>query len=208
MSTSSQYLALTLGAVATAALMAVAAAFEAKFTSLGAALGFAILAIDCALRCNRDYWKDAGAALRSDPEAAYSASRMNGRIMSSVYLWGALAILLVYSTTGLWWFHSWQYGLAMAFIAAALLGYVHLLGERESVFRSPASLTVSAGLAVAQAGGAAVALGFLISSGKLASLKSDWPANHVFLAGGLALIPISLAAAVTHLRLSKAGGKI
>ena len=189
----------------TAGLMAVAAAYGAKFTSLGAALGFAILAIDVSLRSNREIWKDAAGALKENPDAAFLASQVNGRLMSGVYMWGALALLLIYSTTELWWFHSWQYGLAMALIAAALMGYVYLLGDRESAFRSMRSLDISAALALAQAAGAAVALGFLISSGKLASLKADWPANHVFLAGGLAIIPLSLAAAITHSRLKRAG---
>ena len=51
---------------------------------------------------------------------------------------------------------------------------------------------------------AAVALGMLIGSGKVGSIKADWPANHVFLAGGLALVVISAIAAITHFKLRRA----
>lgn len=120
-----------------------------------------------------------------------------------VYGWGALALFAIYTLTELWWFHSWQYGAAMALIAAALLGFVHVLGDEESLFRSQVSLDVSAMLGLAQAAAAAVALGMLAASGKLESVKADWPANHVFVAGGLALIVISVIAAVTHFKLRR-----
>jgi hypothetical protein len=58
-------------------------------------------------------------------------------------------------------------------------------------------------LAMVQAAAAAIALGMLVSSGKLASLKADWPANHVFVAGGLALVVISVISAITHFKLRR-----
>ncbi len=189
---------------ASVAFMVAAVIFEAKYTCLGAALGFAIIIMDTAFAINRPIWSDAAAAIRDDPEAQLHASRRNARLMALVYGWGALALFAIYSLTQLWWFHSWQYGAAMALIAAALLGFVHILGDEESLFRSQTSLDVSALLAMAQAAAAAVALGLLITSGKFASVKPDWPANHVFLAGGLALVFISTIAAITHYKLRRA----
>ncbi len=190
--------------VASVAFMVGAVIFKAKYTCLGAALGFAIIIIDTAFAINRPIWSNAAAAMRDDPEAQLHASRRNARLMAMVYGWGALALFAIYALTELWWFHSWQYGAAMALIAAALLGFVHVLGDEESLFRSQVSLDVSAMLAMAQAAAAAVALGMLIGSGKVGSIKADWPANHVFLAGGLALVVISAIAAITHFKLRRA----
>jgi hypothetical protein len=190
--------------VASVAFMVGAVIFKAKYTCLGAALGFAIIIIDTAFSINWPIWSNAAAAMRDDPETQLHASRRNARLMAMVYGWGALALFAIYSLTELWWFHSWQYGAAMALIAAALLGFVHLLGDEKSLFRSQVSLDVSAMLAMAQAAAAAVALGMLIGSGKVGSIKADWPANHVFLAGGLALVVISVIAAITHFKLRRA----
>ncbi len=195
---------LVIAIICSVGVMAFAAATGAKFTCLGAALGFAIIAIEITVAANRPFLRDASGALKADADASLHASQQNARMMAAVYGWGALAIFAVYGLTELWWFHSWQYGSAMALIAAALLGYDYLLGDRESHFGTPRSLDVSAVLAMAQASGAAVGLGFLVASGKIASDRPDWPANHVFLAGGLALIFISVAATITHLRLRRA----
>lgn len=203
MSLQSRIPLLVLVIVATIAVMVGAVSFDAKYTCLGAALGFAIIAVDATFAINRPIWIDPAAAMRADPEAALHASRRNARLMALVYAWGALALFAVYGLTELWWFHSWQYGSAMALIAGALLGFVHMLGDRESQFRSQAALDVSAMLAMAQAAAAAIALGMLVSSGKLASLKADWPANHVFVAGGLALVVISVISAITHFKLRR-----
>ncbi|MCH9808141.1 MAG: hypothetical protein K0U74_10435 [Alphaproteobacteria bacterium] len=192
------------GILLSISLMVWCVAGAAKFACLGAALGFAMLMVEAALATNRPILKDAKGALSSDAEAPLNTARRNGRLMAMVYAWGAGALLAIYGLTELWWFHSWQYAIAMVLIAGALLGYVHLLGDKESQFRSDLSLDVSAYLAMAQAAGAAMGLGFLIGSGKFASIKTDWPANHVFIAGGLALIVISVIAAITHLRLRRA----
>lgn len=191
--------------IGSAAMMAIAAAYGAKFTCLGAALGFAAVAIEIAVGANRAFVANAKGALEENANAPLVASQQNARLMAVVYAWGAFAISAIYGLTELWWFHSWQYGSAMGLTAAALLGFAYLLGDRDSHFRSALSLDVSALLAMAQALGAAIGIGFLVASGKLLSEKPDWPANHVFLAGGLALIFISVTSTITHLRLRRAG---
>lgn len=204
MSISSRFKMLLAFVVVTAAVIVIAASFTAKFTSLAAALGFALIAANTALALNQPILGDPGGALRKDATIFLKATRINARVMACIYGWGALTIFAIYSLSGLWWFHSWQYASAMGLIAALLLGFTHLLGEPGSQFRSPLALDVSAGLAMAQAGGAAMGLGFLISSGKLASIKPDWPANHVFVGGGIALIVASVVSAITHVRLKRA----
>lgn len=201
---SSRMPVLVIAILGSAGAMALAVAYGAKYSCLGAALGFAIIAIEIALAANKPFLSDAYGAVTANPEAPLHASQQNARLMAAVYGWGAVAIFTVYGLTNLWWFHSWQYGSAMALIAAALLGFAYLLSDRESHFRSQRSLDVSAFLAMMQASAAAVGLGFLVASGKLVSVKPDWPANHVFLAGGLAIIFISITSAITHLRLRKA----
>jgi len=195
---------LVIALIGSAVLMAFAAATGARFTCIGAALGFAIIAVEISLAANRPFLSDASAAVQANADAPYHAAQQNARIMAAVYAWGAIAIFAAYALTDLWWFHSWQYGSAMALIAAALLGFDYLLSDRESHFRTRTSLDVSALLATAQASGAAVGLGFLVASGKLASQRPDWPANHVFLAGGLALIFISVTSTIAYLRLRRA----
>jgi hypothetical protein len=46
-------------------------------------------------------------------------------------------------------------------------------------------------------------LAFLIGAGKLASAKGDWPANYIFLFGGLALIGLCYLAFRTQVRVLK-----
>lgn len=207
MSLQSRIPAIMLGIVISIAIMVWSAGEGAKFACLGAALGFAIIMMETAWVTNRPILRDAAAVLGNDRKAALHASRRNARLMAIAYAWGAGALLAVYGLTELWWFHSWQYASAMILIAGALLGFVHLLGDKESQFSSELSLDVSAFLSMAQAAAAAMGLGFLVGSGKYASIKTDWPANHVFIAGGLALIVISVVAAIAHLRLKRAASE-
>ena len=54
---------------------------------------------------------------------------------------------------------------------------------------------------VVDAAAASVALAIVFFSGKLRTPKDDWAANHIFVAGGLAIVVISLQAYATHRRL-------
>jgi hypothetical protein len=204
MSLSSRMPWLVLAILASIAIMVLAASVGARYASLAAAVGFAIIAVEATVATNMPLWANAAAAIRADAEAPVHASRRNARLMAMIYAWGALAIFATYGLTELWWFHSWQYGSAMALIGAVLLGFVHMLGDRESQFRTPTALDVSALLALVQCSGLALGLSFLFASGKIASSRTDWPANQVFAVGGLALIFISVASAITHFKLRRA----
>jgi hypothetical protein len=76
--------------------------------------------------------------------------------------------------------------------------FAHVMGFKTSVLRSDGVRNAGAWAAIVQATAATGGLGFLIATGKLGSVKPDWPANHIFLAGGLALIVISVMSAATH----------
>ncbi len=208
MSITSRFKVLLVFLALTSAMMVIAAALGAKFTSLAAALSFSFIAANTVLALNQPVFGDPGGAVQNDREVFLKASRINARLMACIYGWGALTIFAIYGLTQLWWFHSWQYASAMGLIAVALLGFTHLLGDPDSQFRSPIALDAMAFLAMVQAAAAALGMGFLIGSGKLSSIKPDWPANHVFVGGGMAIIVASVVAAITHLRLKRAADEL
>lgn len=127
-----------------------------------------------------------------------SASSDNAKMIGLVYLWGGLATLCVYYLTDLYWYHAWQYGGGMIIIAVCLFVFSRLVTKETSWFSSMRALNASAILSALQAVGALAGLIFLMSSGKLFASKSDWIANSVFLAGGLAILALSILAVHTH----------
>lgn len=165
-------------------------------TFLGA-LAFPSAAVLVCFIINRPFL----ARRRAEGNEALAASRRNARLMAMLYAWGAAAIFAIYSLTDLWWWHSWQYGLGMAFVACCLMGYVHLMSEATSPLAQPRALDIAAILALLQAATMTGGLAFLIGSGKLAGSKPDWPANYVFIGGGLGLILVSSISAYTHRKL-------
>ena len=110
-------------------------------------------------------------------------------------------MLTVYLGTALRWQHGWQYGAGMALIACLSFGYALQLGRPGSRFARIAWLDAAALVAGLQAATAAVGLTALIASGKVWSTRADWPANLIFLAGGIAIVAASAAAASTHARM-------
>ncbi|MFN3868532.1 MAG: hypothetical protein ACK4MF_05645 [Hyphomicrobiaceae bacterium] len=176
--------------------MTYAASASAPAISLAAALVFGVVVVTVAVYINRPAaWS---AERLADPHGLMHAARRNARLMALVYAWGGFALLVVYGVSGLRWQHGWQYGSGMALIAAGLLIHVHKLGDEHAWTRSAAGLQASVYLALAQAIAAALVLVYLLMSGKLAAGGRDWAANHVFLAGGFAIVVISLVAAQTH----------
>lgn len=175
-----------------------AAKLDARAVSLAAALLFAAAVVGVALLINRM----ALSHPHREERAHFHMLRRNTRLIALIYAWGAAALLAVYVLGDLQWRHGWQYGSAMALIAGLLLWYVHSLGNPASAAASPAALRRAGGpLAMLHALAAAGGLVFLVGAGKLATLKGDWAANHVFLAGGLAVIAVSLLSVRTQRRL-------
>jgi hypothetical protein len=171
-----------------------AARGSAVTLALAAAL-FAVQVLLVLLRINAPLWRGAEPA-SADLEWAWS----NSVLAAFVYAWGAAAMFSIYSLTGLVWRHWWQYGAGMAlFAAGALLCAAYLLGPR-APYDPPKSLSLLMGVTAAQAVAVVGALVYLIGSGKLATTKADWAANHIFLAGGTAIALISLASLLTYRR--------
>jgi hypothetical protein len=99
-------------------------------------------------------------------------------------------MLGVYLLSGLKWQHGWQYGTGMALIALAALAYA----------RSPRWLDAVAIVVALQGAASAIGLAVLAGSGKLASVKSDWAANVIFVAGGVTIAILSVLAVAAHRR--------
>lgn len=172
-----------------------------RFSGLAAGL-FAIALVASAVEMNAGFWR-AGRDARSD-DAAIEAAIRNSRLLALGYLWGAIALLMVYRLTPLRWQHGLQYGAGMALIAWFIQFYVHFLVQPGSRFRTREALTKAMWLSVLHGAAALGGLAFLVLSGKINSVKDDWVANHVFLVGGLTIVALSFVSAYTHVRLSSA----
>jgi hypothetical protein len=136
---------------------------------------------------------------QSDLAVIREALRCNVWLAALVYAWGASALFAVYSLSDLEWRHAVQYGSGAAVIAASLAIYGMRLGRERSMSVPPLSLTAIHGLAAA--GG----LIYLIGTGKLDTVKSDWAANEVFLWGGFAIIALCMMSALTQWRITRPG---
>jgi hypothetical protein len=179
--------------VSVAAMYMGAAANDRAFT-LWAAVFFPAAAVVSSLLINVVALVN---PLAREPHEVLGLFRRNTRLAALVYVWGAAALFSIYSFSGVTWRHGWQYGLGMTLIAVALIAYVQRLGKSEEMQPAPVWMTLLH--AAAAAGG----LVYLIGTGKLETLKGDWAANNVFLMGGLAILTISLIAALAQWRLTK-----
>ncbi len=186
-----------IGTVAMALLLSAAgmtygAMTDTRVIAVVSALLFAFTVTLVAWRVNRSGTGSTTAATEAD--ALFHTMRRNTRLAALVYAWAAAAFFSVYGLSGVYWRHGFQYGTAAALIAGALLYYVHRKGSDASRSPPAPSLTLLHGLAVT------AGLAFLFSSGKLASVRGDWPANTIFLFGGLALAAVCFIAYRTQTR--------
>ncbi len=166
-----------------------------------AALLLPVMSILVALRVNGPYW--AGQSGLHSPDAIAAASRRNARLIAWAWGAGSASMLAVYLLSGLRWQHGWQYGSGMALIAALGFGYSLRLGDTQSILRRPQHLKLAAMLAAAQGIAAIGGILVLVLSGKVASVRADWAANIIFVAGGLAITVLSAIAVRTYARLTR-----
>ncbi len=157
--------------------------------SYWSALAFAIFIVALSYAINRRYWR-AGQGEQKNYSIALAAAR-NARLMGVCYVWGAVALMAVYSLTQLRWQHGWQYALGMALFGVTGFAFAAKLkredlNQYDLVFRLARFLTILQGI------GATLGLIFLIGTGKMSSLQDDWAANHVFLFGGIAIVLLSV----------------
>ena len=156
---------------------------------------FSVHVLIAVLRTNGPFWRT-GDAQTLDLDWAWD----NTVLAAIAYAWGAIAMFAVYSLSGLYWRHWWQYGAGMALLAGfALLCARHLASERG--LKNPGStLNIVMAITVAQAVSIVAALVYLVASGALDTQKGDWAANHVFVAGCLMVGAISLVSLLAYRR--------
>jgi hypothetical protein len=176
-------------------LVGVLAAGRGSGLTLGIAMAlFGAQVVVTLFRINAPVWHGETAA--DDTDWAWS----NTVLAALVYAWAATAMFALYSLTGLYWQHWWQYGLAMAlFAAAAFFFAAYLLGGHGPIPRAQA-LRILMVVTAAQAAAIIVGLVWLFTSDKLYSGKQDWAANHVFVSGGIVLAIISIVSLLSYKR--------
>ena len=185
--------------------MALSAGAVRKTDSAIAAAIFATVMILTGIRGNAPLWlrnpqpQSLGVTPRT---AAFETSRLIG----ITYFWCALAFFTIYLGTSVRWQHGWQYGSAMLLIAVGHAFYLARLADPADSASEPAAVNRLVKLAGYQAIAIAVGLIWLIGSGKLSTLKGDWAANQIFLAGGFAVMCLSMIMMRTHSVLSGQAG--
>jgi len=164
--------------------------------SLAAGL-FALQMLFALLRTNAPYWRVADTI--NKVETAAECVRRNAVLGGLVYAWGAAAMLAIYSLPGPKWQHWWQYGAAMALVAACIFIYAGLLaagrGASARALRWLVILSTLNGLAVT---GVVI---YLVWSGKLFTTRGDWAANYIFAWGSIMLALLSLISIATYLKI-------
>jgi hypothetical protein len=185
---------LTAALLMSAGGMAYGAASGSRSMTALSAFAYALAVLIVAWRVNRNVWIEGGSA---SPGLLFHTMRRNTRIAALVYAWAAAAFFAVYGLSPVRWQHGFQYASAATLIAAALLYYVHRMGGDPTGTPPAPYLTVLHGMAVT------AGLVFLLSSGKLQSVKGDWPANYIFLFGGLALVGVCYFAFLAQRHLAK-----
>lgn len=177
----------------------VGASVGSPWISGSAALFLPIMTTAVAFKVNAPYWS---AASPRGLDAVAGAARRNARLMAWAWAAGALSMLAVYKLSGLKWQHGWQYGAGMLLIAIAGFAYALGIAAPESSLRRPGYLNAAAMLVAAQGIAAIAGVMILVLSGKVASVKGDWAANIIFVAGGITITMLSAIAVRTHARLS------
>lgn len=126
------------------------------------------------------------------PAVERKAARANAGLLAVGWGWAGVSMLAVYLLSGLRWQHGWQYGSGMLLVAALIAIYAGSLRHPESPLASPQALAGARWASILQAIAATAALVWLALSGKLATVKDDWAANDIFLAGGAAIVALGV----------------
>ncbi|HVZ05886.1 hypothetical protein [Hyphomicrobium sp.] len=181
-------------------VMFIAASTSRKAEAAVAAALFAILLISSAIRTNSPFWQRNAINTGVTPRDALWQTT---RLIMLAYLWCALAFYAVYLGTTLHWQHGWEYGSAILLIAIGHAIYLRRLADPNDAVSTPSAIERAVRLSSYQAIAIAVGLIWLIQSGKLSSLKGDWAANQLFLAGGFAVMCLSVIIIKTNAALSE-----
>jgi hypothetical protein len=172
--------------------------------SLFAAAAFTGAVLRLGWQINKPWWSAGAGVLGPSMAAAQPlmASR-NALMIALSYAWGGASMLAVYLLTPLRWQHGWQYGGGMLIIGALVWAISRRLASAPSAALTRERLMTTSFI---HGWAAAIALGWLVVSGKFLSVKSDWAANIVFVCGALIIAGISALSVRTARKLHEAGG--
>ncbi|HEY8194249.1 MAG TPA: hypothetical protein VIF13_04300 [Hyphomicrobium sp.] len=170
-----------------------------KIEAAVAAAIFAIILITTAVRTNSPLWRRPAASGVTPRDALWQTAQL----IMLAYLWCALAFYAIYLGTTLHWQHGWEYGSAMLAFALGHAIYLWFLSDPDNAVSTPSAIERAVQLSTLQAIAIACGLIWLISSGKLSSIKGDWPANQLFLAGGFTVMCLSVIIVKTYSVLSE-----
>ena len=171
--------------------MTVAAGTTHKAESAIAAAVFAIVLVATDLRTNLPLWRRPSEATAAGVTQR-DTLRQTAQLIMIAYLWCALAFYTIYIGTHVRWQHGWEYGSALMLIALGHVYYLWRIADPNDTFSTPSAIARAVRLAALQSIAIACGLIWLIASGKLSSLKGDWAANQLFLAGGFAIMCLSM----------------
>ena len=182
--------------------MTLAVAAARKPQSALAATVFAVACVATGLRANGPLWRCLRATGNAPKITPRQALIPNIALIGIAYLWCGLAFYAIYLGVRLHWQHGWEYGSAMVIVALAHGALVRWLSRLDEAI-SPDTIKNVVRLAGAQAIAIALTLIWLIQSGKLASIKGDWAANQLFIAGGFTVMSLSMMLVKTHAALGE-----
>ncbi|MBA2126438.1 hypothetical protein DLM45_09425 [Hyphomicrobium methylovorum] len=190
---------LLLALLSALAAMVIATSATRKAEAATAAAIFAVILISAALRTNAPIWRRAASTLGITQRDALMQTT---QITMIAYLWCALAFYAIYLGTPIRWQHGWEYGTAMLAVAAGYAFYLWRLSDPADAVSKPRAIERAVRFASVQAILIGIGLVWLISSGKLSSLRGDWPANQLFIAGGFTVMVLSVIVIKTHASLN------
>ncbi|MBS0234970.1 MAG: hypothetical protein JSR99_15970 [Proteobacteria bacterium] len=194
------WLLLTLTAALVAMFLA-ARSFQKVESAIAAAV-FALVLCATAIRTNAPAWRqDSAGSQRAI--AARDALRANLFLIMLAFLWCGLAFYAVYLGTHVRWQHGWEYGSACILIGGIYAYFVKRLANPGDTLAHSSALDRMARMAGYQAVLIGIGLVWLIGAGKLVTHKGDWAANHLFLAGGFAIMFISVLLIKTNIALGE-----
>jgi hypothetical protein len=138
------------------------------------------------------------ARIRATGAGRAALAAATARHVAHVWIWGGLAILLMYGFVLRW--REWlTFGVGLLAVAALCLGLALLFRkDAETGREDPAMLGFARTLTLVQTIGMVVVMAGLAIDGKvrvaLTAARADWAANSIFFAGALAVFVIGLAA--------------
>lgn len=135
------------------------------------------------------------AAPGHDPEIdGHALAARFARLIAATWAWCGTAMLACYYLTELSWQHAWQYGAAMLLIASLVWRYARERVQPGARVTSEPLVAAARWMTRLQGLAALAGVVILALSGKLEAGNRDWAANIVFVAGGLTIFSLSMAA--------------